>query len=185
MEDQAIVQLYWDRKEEAITQTQEKYQHYCYKIAWNVLENQMDSEECVNDTYLKAWNSMPDQRPDLLKAFLGTITRNLSLDRYRQIHSKKRGGGNYEAVLDDLTDCMTQDGPEQQLEITMLTELLNQFLESLDPETRRIFVRRYWYMDPMKEIATRMDISEGKVKTVLYRTRRKMAGFLQKEGVTL
>lgn len=182
MEDMEIIDLYWSRNEEAISHTQQKYGAYCTKIANNILYNREDSMECVNDTWLKAWNAMPEERPNLLAAFLGAITRNLSLDRYRKTHADKRGKGEAELVFDEMQDCLTTDGPEQQLEANQLTEHINAFLENMEKESRMIFVRRYWYMDSIKEIAERYEMSDSKVKSSLLRSRQKLSAYLVKEG---
>lgn len=182
MEDMEIIDLYWSRNEAAISHTQQKYGAYCTKIANNILYNREDCMECVNDTWLKAWNAMPEARPNQLAAFLGAITRNLSLDRYRKSHANKRGKGEVELVFDELQDCLAADGPEQQMEMNQLTEHINMFLEKMEKENRMIFVRRYWYMDSVKEIADRYEISEGKVKSSLFRSRKRLSEYLVKEG---
>lgn len=185
MEDTDIIDLYWQRDEQAITHTQQKYGNYCTKIANNILYDREDSLECVNDTWLKAWNAMPDERPNLLQAFLGAITRNLSLDRYRKNHASKRGNGETEMIFDEIRDCLTTEGPEKHLESDLLTEHINSFLKKMEKESRIIFVRRYWYMDPVKEIANRYRISESKVKSSLLRSRKKLSAYLVKEGYRL
>ncbi len=185
MEDEKIIDLYWDRDQSAIVKTEEKYGSYCHRIAWNILYNKEDSEECVNDTWMRAWNSMPTERPNILSAFLGAITRNLSLDRYRRQHAKKRGEGEVAFVFDELQDCLTIDGPEQQIDANLLVDALNHFLEKMEKENRIIFVRRYWYMDSIEAIAKRFSISESKVKSSLFRSRNKLRDYLQQEGFSL
>lgn len=182
MEDEKIIDLYWNRNQEAIQRTEEKYGTYCKRIAWNILANHEDCEECVNDTWMRAWNSMPSERPNLLAAFLGAITRNLSLDRYRKQHAKKRGAGEVTFVYDELRDCLSDEGPEQQMDAELLVEALNRFLQQMERENRIIFVRRYWYMDSVSEIAKRFSISESKVKSSLFRSRNKLRSYLQQEG---
>lgn len=182
MEDEKIVELYWERNPVAITATGEKYQNYCFKIAYNVLHNQQDSEECVNDTWLRAWNSMPEERPRLLGAFLGAITRNLSLDRYRKKHAKKRGEGEITYIFEEMQDSLCAEGPEQKMEERALVEALNRFLGKMGRENRLIFMRRYWYLDSIAEIAEHFSMSESRVKSSLFRSRKKLRAFLEQEG---
>ena len=185
MEDEKIIDLYWERSERAIAETERKYGAYCRSIATHILYNQEDSEECVNDTYLRAWNAMPKERPAILSAFLGAITRNLSLDRYRKNHSAKRGGKEVAFVFDELIDCVSKEDGLQSLEEKELVESLNCFLKGLRQEQRVLFLRRYWYMDSIAEIAARYSMSESKVKSILFRTRKKLWEQLQKEGYVL
>ncbi len=185
MEDSRIVELYWDRDENAITVTAEKYGNYCRKIAMNILYNEEDSNECVNDTYLAAWNSMPDQRPTMLGAFLSAITRNLSLDMFRKSHSQKRGEGQITEVIDEMYDLAGGSTPEEEVDKMMLASAINLFLGTLNKENRLIFMRRYYYMDSLSDIADKLSLSEGKVKTSLFRSRNKLKEYLIKEGYTL
>lgn len=185
MEDEKIIDLYWDRDQSAILKTEEKYGSYCHRIAWNILYNKEDCEECVNDTWMRAWNAMPTERPNILSAFLGAITRNLSLDRYRKQHTKKRGEGEVAFVFDELQDCLMAEGPEQQMDANLLVDALNRFLERMEKENRIIFVRRYWYMDSIDAIAKRFSISESKVKSSLFRSRNKLRDYLQQEGFSI
>lgn len=151
MEDKKIVDLYWLRSESAISETKTKYGKYCYTIAHNILYNIEDSEECVNDTYLRAWNSIPPHRPSMLKAFLGKITRNLALSRYKSLSAEKRNSGQVPVVLEELQDCIPgTDNTEQIIDDLALVEILNRFLGTLSPEQRKIFMRRYWYLCPIK-----------------------------------
>lgn len=182
MEDEKIVDLYWARSQKAIEETAEKYERYCYRIAWNVLYNHEDCEECISDTWMRAWNSMPSDRPGILSAYLGAITRNLSLDRYRKQHAKKRGGGEVAYVYDELQDVVAGDGTWQQADANALPEVLNRFLGEMEKENRMIFIRRYWYMDSVKMIAEYFDMSESKVKSSLFRSRKKLHTYLQQEG---
>ncbi len=186
MEDRQIVDLYWARSEKAISETAGKYGRYCYSIAYNILNNNEDSEECVNDTYMSAWNAMPDQRPNRLSAFLGRITRNLSLKRLEKRSAEKRGAGQVPLALDELQECVpAADSTDQIIDDIALADILNRFLASLSPEKRIIFMRRYWYFSPITEIATVFSISESKVKTSLFRSRNKLKLLLEKEGVAL
>ena len=182
MEDQEIVDLYWGRDQRAIVRSEEKYGTYLRGIAWHILANREDCEECVNDTWLKAWNAMPMARPSILSAFLGAITRNLSLDRYRRKRSAKRGKGQVEYVFDELLDCAGGDEPARHLEERELVESLNRFLGELDPQKRVLFVRRYWYMDTVAELAGQFALSESNVKTSLFRIRQKLKEHLRREG---
>ena len=186
MEDAQIVDLYWARSETAISETAEKYGRYCHAIAFNILHNDADSEEIVNDTYMKAWNAMPDARPRRLGAFLGRITRNLSLNRLEQLGADKRGAGQVPLALEELEDCIPAAGSaEQIIDDLALTDVLNRFLSSLPAEKRLIFLRRYWYLSPVAEIAEDLSLSESKVKMSLLRSRKELKLFLEKEGVDL
>ena len=184
MEDHAIIALYWAREERALEETASKYGSYCRTIAYNILHSLEDSEECVNDTWLRAWNTMPPQRPSILSAFLAKITRNLSLDRYKAGHAAKRGGGQVPVALEELGDCVAESGSvEEQLELEELTRLLDRFLRNLSEKECCLFLRRYFFVDSTKEIAERYHMAEGSVKSSLYRTRQKLREVLEKEGV--
>ena len=153
MEDSQIVDLYWARSEKAISETADKYGGYCYSIAFNILHSHEDCEECVNDTYLKAWNAMPEARPDRLRAFLGRITRNLSLKRWEEAHAQKRGAGQLPLALDELQACIPEgESPDRMVDDMALADLLNRFLASMSAEKRKIFMRRYWYFSPITDI---------------------------------
>ncbi len=186
MEDRQIIDLYWDRKEEAIEKTAEKYGGYCYSIAYGILRDRLDSEECVNDTYMKAWNAMPPKRPDKLAAFLGKIARGLAIDRCRNYTAKKRGGGQMELVLEELNECIgTQNDPEQAVDEMVFAEILNDFVGALPIQERKVFVRRYWYMSSVKEIAGDFGFTESKVKMILLRARNGLKERLGKEGIII
>ena len=183
MDDEKIIDLYWQRSESAIEFTAEKYGKYACSIAYHILGNQEDGDECVNDAYIKVWNSIPPQRPSSLSAFLGAVTRNLSLDRYRANHAAKRGGGQVGLALDELTLAVPENcGLDEGL---ALTEALNRFLAELSPQTRKVFMRRYWHFDSIKEIAQRYGLSEGGVKMQLARTRHALKKYLEREGVAI
>ena len=182
MDDNGIISLYWDRDEQALRETANKYGPYCHTIAYNVVKNRQDAEECVNDTYVQAWNAMPPQKPTVLRAFLGKITRNLAINRYRAAHSKRRGGGQLPAVLEELEDCFS-DGPEAALEEAELTRLLDRFLRQLPSKDCIVFVRRYWYMDSLADIAGRCHMALGSVKSSLHRSRKKLKDYLEQEGI--
>lgn len=182
MEDARIIDLYWERNQQAIVETELKYGKYLKKISLNVLQDDEDSKECVNDTFWKAWNSMPDERPGILSAFLAAIVRNLSLDVYRKKHSNKRGNGQTAAVYEELEEMIGRNSPETEIEAKELKDAINRFLGALDQEHRLIFVRRYWYMDSVQDVAEKLSVSEGKVKTSLFRTRKRLMLYLQAEG---
>lgn len=183
MEDERIVDLYWARSESAIEETSKKYGAYCFKIAYNILVDKEDADESVNDTWLRAWNSMPPHRPMMLSTFLGKITRRLSLNRWRDRSAQKRGGGEMPLVLDELEGCIpSQSSVEQEIEAKELTRLINSFLDELPENERNVFVRRYWNLDSIKQISEYYGFSESKTKTMLWRTREKLATRLQKEG---
>lgn len=178
-----IVQMYWDREEAAITHTQRKYGQYLLKIACNILSDREDSQESVNDTYLAAWNSIPPHRPEVLVTYLGKLTRRISIDRFRKNTSQKRGGGEYILSLEELGACVGHENtPQQQLEEKLLGQAIAAYLQSQSPQIRHVFIGRYYYMDPVKEIARYCHISESKVKILLYRTRLGLREHLQKEG---
>lgn len=186
MEDSAIIDLYWSRDEQAVAETARKYGSYCRAIAQNILKNRDDSDECVNDTYMRAWNAIPPQRPVILSVFLGTITRNLALNRYREYRAGKRGGGQMPLALEELEYCLAQrDTAESYMEATELGRIIDSFLRQLPEGERMIFLRRYWYVDSLRDIARRYHISEGTVKSKLFRTRQKLIKHLEKEGVTV
>lgn len=186
LKDTEILDLYWAREERAISETEKAYGSYCYSIAWHILYSKEDSDECVNDTWLRAWNAIPPKRPDRLAVFLGTITRNLSLDRWKGKHTMKRGNGEMFLALDELAECVP-DGhnTEAAVEATELERMLNQFLHTLPERDCNVFLRRYWYVEEYGEIAKRYGMKLNTVKTSLFRTRAKLRDFLEKEGVVL
>ena len=184
MDDSKIIDLYWDRSEAAISETDAKYGKYCYSIAYNILTNNEDAEESVSDTYMAAWKSMPPKRPSVLATFLGKITRHLSIDRWRSRSRYKRGGGEMVLALEELDECIAGgDTPEQVLQRRQLALLINRFLETLPETDRRIFLCRYWYLDPISDIAGYYGFSDSKVASMLHRTRKKLRTALEKEGL--
>jgi len=186
MDDAKIVQLYWDRDEQAIPATADKYGSYCTSIAKNILENKEDAEECVNDTYLSAWNSMPPHRPSTLSAFLGKITRNLSLNKYKHNTAGKRGGREVTVVLDELLGLVSDtDSIEQEIDSKELINTINTFLSTLSAEKRGIFVRRYWYFDSVAKIASSFGMTENNVSVTLNRIRLKLHNCLLERGFEL
>ena len=186
MEDAKILLLYWNRDEHAIPATAEKYGSYCTTIARNILGNHEDAEECVNDTYLRAWNSMPPHRPAILSTFLGKIVRNLSLNRYHHNAAQKRGSGQAVIVLDELADVVSgKDDVEQELERRDLVLAIDDFLAALPKEKRRLFVRRYWYMDSVADLAADFGKTENSVSVSLSRLRSKLRTYLLERGIEL
>ena len=180
MEDNKIIDLYFARDEAAIRETSYKYGGYCTAVAKNILLSREDAEECVNDTWLRAWNSMPPARPNILSLFLAKITRNLAIDRYRERFTEKRGRGEIWVCLDELTECAGSG--ENFCDSVELKEILNLFLKELEQQRREIFMLRYWYMLPVKTIAARLGISSGAVKMSLRRTREALKRFLLSKG---
>ena len=184
MEDQLIIDLFFQRSEQAIEETDKKYGGYCYSIAYNILTNREDSEESVSDTYLAAWNTIPPRRPNFLNAFLGKLTRHISIDRWRKRSAKKRGGGEMPLVLEELQECVANgENLEERYEQKELVRQVRKFVASLSDTERRVFVCRYWYLDSTAEIAKRFDFSENKVSSMLHRTRGKLEKYLIREGI--
>lgn len=186
MEDAEIVDLYWSRNEDAIAETKTKYGAYLTKVAYNILADLEDSQECVSDTYLAAWRSMPDNRPKVLRTYLSKITRQVSIDLFRRRSRIKRYASEYAVSLEELGDSFT-DGrtPETDLEAKILTETVNCFLRTLPDEARHTFIGRYYFFDSVKNVARYCRISESKCKSLLYRTRQSLKAYLQKEGFDL
>ncbi|MBQ7337566.1 MAG: sigma-70 family RNA polymerase sigma factor [Clostridia bacterium] len=185
MEDKQIVELYWARSETAISETEKKYGRYCHYIAYQVLYNDEDAKEVVNDTYLKAWNTIPPGRPDPLKPYVGTISRQLALDVYKEQHAQKRGG-QVPLVLDELSECIPENSGGADIgESVALSDALNRFIWALPGRTRNIFVRRYFYMSTVAQIAKDFSMKESNVTMHLLRTRKKLEQFLKKEGFDL
>lgn len=186
MKDKEIVDLFFERSENAISEATKKYGKYCHYIAYKILWNNEDAEECVNDTFFQAWNTIPPQAPKQLATFLGKITRNLALNRWEQYNTKKRGNGQIPLLLEELHECIpTCDNVEPMVDTLFFEEALNRFLASLPKERRKIFMRRYWYASSIKEIAADFYISESKVKMSLLRSRNELRKFLEKEGIFL
>ena len=182
MEDNQIIALYFRRSEQAIVETDQKYGPYCFRIASSILSSPEDGEECVSDTYLTAWKSIPPNRPAHLAPFLGKIARHIALDRWRRHFAQKRGGGEVALALEELEDCIPgSDTPEDALRRKEFREGLNRFLASLPEQERMIFVSRYWYLRSIREISQATGQSESSIKTRLFRTRSKLRTFLEKE----
>ncbi len=186
MDDKRIIELYTDRSEAAIAATSEKYGRYCHSIARGILGSDKDAEECVNDAYLRAWSSIPPMLPDCLRSFLGKITRNLALNRLEAHSAEKRGAGQVPLVLDELAECVPSgENADRTLDDMVIRDAINGFLAELSPETRKLFVRRYWYMSSVSELAAEYGLSESKVTVTLFRTRAKLKKALEKEGISL
>ena len=183
MQDRDIVNLYWDRNEDAVKQTQQKYGAYLSKVAYNILADFEDSKECVNDTYLAAWNSIPPQKPNVLSSYLAKIIRQLSIDLFRKKNAAKRSASEYAISLEELGD-MFSDGrtPEDSLDAKLLDEAINRFVRTLPYDAQRAFVGRYYFFDSLKEIAGYCGMKESKLKSLLYRTRQQLKAQLVKEG---
>lgn len=191
MDDNKIIELYFARNENALKETENKYSKYLLFISMNILNNIEDGSECVNDTYFKAWNAIPPDNPVSLKYFLGKITRRLSIDRLRRRSSGKRAGSEYELSLDELMECVpnspdlaasSAENPENQAEESALALFIGGFLNEQKEEARDIFIMRYYFCDSTKNIAECLRISEGKVKSSLFRTRESLRKSLEKEG---
>ncbi|MCI8564484.1 MAG: RNA polymerase sigma factor [Lachnospiraceae bacterium] len=183
MQDERIVAMYWQRDEAAIRETEKKYGSYLLKIAYNVLFDLEDSKESVNDTYMKAWNSIPPYKPCILSSYLGKITRQLSIDVLRTRNRIKRRASEYAVSLSELEDCISSgDVTEQEVNLHLLADAINSYLGTLSKDARTTFVGRYYYMDSIKEVASYHKMSVPKVKSMLYRTRIGLKGYLKKEG---
>ena len=184
MEDKQIVDLYLVRSEFAIQETRMKYGGYCYRIAYGILTNHEDSEETVNDTCLAAWNAIPPSRPLKLSAFLGKITRKLSIDRWRGASAQKRGGGEFPLCLEELKECVSGESSVEQRQMDReVVAALNRMVSRLPKQERLVFLRRYWYMDSIERISKTLGCSQTRVTTMLCRTRKKLRDELEKEGL--
>lgn len=186
MEDNRIIDLYWAREEQALTETERKYGGYCRTIAQNILKIHEDAEECVSDTWLNAWNAMPPKRPSVLSAFLGKITRNLAFDRWKAAHAEKRGGGSLPLALDELDECIAaKGGVEAAFDEKELSHAIDTFLRTLPARECSIFLRRYWFVDSVRDISERFGINENSVKSILFRTRERLRKHLEREDFAL
>ncbi|GHU87428.1 hypothetical protein FACS1894202_01690 [Clostridia bacterium] len=179
MDDNTIIGLFWQRSEDALTAVAEQFGAYCRKIADNILRNSGDADECVNETWLKAWNAIPPAKPTRLGAFLGKITRNIALDRYETAHTQKRGGGAVEIALDELAEIPAPETADEG----EITRVINEFLRSEPPENADIFVKRYWYLLTAKEISAEYGYSESKVLSLMFRMRGRLKQKLESEGL--
>lgn len=183
MEDEKIIELYFERNESAIAETSEKYGNYLYKIAFNILSDNEDSEESVNDTYMSVWNTIPPKRPNILLAFLSKITRYISINKYRAKRTQKRGGGEIDIAFDELEECVPEENNlYDEIETKELAEIISVYLKNFPKTERQIFVCRYFYLDSIAEISNRFGFSQSKIASMLHRTRKKILSHLEKEG---
>ena len=183
MEDQQIVQLYWQRDQLAIEQTQRKYGRYLAKVAYHILYDLEDCAESVNDTYMAAWNAIPPHKPESLCAFLSKLTRRISIDMLRKKQSAKRGGGEYALSLEELSQSLPGGhDPEAEMDSRELTRAIETFLQGLPEKTRNVFIGRYFYMDSVREVARYCGLTESNAKVLLHRTRQALKTYLQEEG---
>ena len=186
MDDEQIIELFWQRSEDAITALDAKYGRLCHVLSYQLTNNQQDAEECVNDALLAAWNAIPPSRPQHLGPFLGKITRNLALNCIRREQTQKRGGSTVQVAMEELEGCIPAVGDAYAaLEEKQLAELLNRFLEELPQEKRVAFVLRYYYGTSILKIAGQLRCSESRVKSMLHRTRKQLRAFLEQEGIDL
>lgn len=184
MDDRKIIELYWQRNEDAIKESRAKYGSYCYTIAYNILNSREDAEECESDTYLDAWNSIPPKNPDPLRGFLGMITRRISLDKWRRARAEKRGGGDRLLSFDELEECIPSGRTiDEELAAETLAGIVSDFLHKLPQVECDIFLRRYFYLDSIKDICHSYGFGQSKVKMMLKRTREKLSERLIQEGI--
>ena len=183
MEDGQILELYRQRDEAAIRETERKYGKYLTKIAYGILANAEDCRESVSDAYLGAWNSIPPHCPGVLSAYLAKLTRRCAIDVFRRLHREKRRESEYALSIDELADCVSGgDTPEETVELSELTQAIETYLRSLGSEARTVFIGRYFFFDSVREIAACRNMSESKVKSLLFRTRKGLWDYLTKEG---
>ena len=188
MDDEAILDLFFERKEQALDEVRQKFGRRLFRTSNNVLKNIQDAEECVSDTLLKAWNVIPPTRPTVLGAFLAKIARNLSINKWKAKSAVRRGGGEMDLLFSELEDCISSGKvgvPEQEYESQLVTLSINNYLASIDQPARVAFVLRYFYGESIRDICERFDMSESKVKSLLFRTRNKLKSHLEKEGVAI
>ena len=185
MEDESIIALYWQRDSRAISETDGKYGALCRSISRGIVRSREDAEECVNDTYLAAWNAIPPQRPRFFAAFLGRVARNLALNRYKARAAEKRGGGEAALSLEELAECLPSGSePQDEAEAAAFSHLLSEFLRTESEEARRVFLQRYFMCCPVAQVADHFGFSESRVKSMLLRTRTRLAKYLESEGWT-
>lgn len=186
MEDHAIVELYWQRNEQAIRETQHKYGSRLIALAQRVLCNREDSEESANDTYLAAWRSIPPHKPGVLLSYLSRLTRQIAIDRYRKKHAARRIDSEYCLSLTELADCVSgTEQPADQAELRALSAAIERWLKTQSPAHRTLFLRRYYWLDSIETLAEAQGDSREKVKSCLFRLRTKLKQYLQKEGFSL
>lgn len=183
MRDEEITDLYFERNENAIAETEKKYKNYCLSVAENILENKEDAEECFNSALFALWNSVPPEKPRNLKLFLAKIIRNAAINRYKEKNAEKRGGGRTQAVLEELSECVAAaESAEELFDAKELEKSINRFLKNLPEKERNIFIRRYFFMENLGEIAERYGISENSAAVILCRVRKKLKKYLKREG---
>lgn len=182
MSDQAIIDLYWKRDQNAISETEKAYGNYCHTIAFNILTNREDAAECVNDTWFKAWQAIPPARPRYFSAWLAKITRNLSLQRLQSRNAQKRGGGQAEIVIHELDDVIANSNPAENTEARELAAVISEYLLSLSQEKRLLFIGRYFYFHSIRELSRHVGLRENNINTLLYRIRQELKKYLQERG---
>ena len=180
MDDGVIVELFWKRDESAIERITEKYGDACRAAAYGILHNDEDAEECVNDAYLRVWEAIPPEQPERLGAFVCRIVRNLAIDRLKSYSAAKRA--HKSEIYDEMEACIPTDMANEVVDRLTLTAAINRFLYTERPESRMVFMRRYFYMDSCAEIAKLMHMTEGHVRMITHRTRKRLRAFLEKEG---
>lgn len=185
MDDDKILKLYFDRDESAIDESIEKYGALCSSIAYGILKNREDAEECVNDTFMKVWQTVPPKKPENLSAFCAKISRNLAIDKYRKDTSKKRSGSQYDIAIEELGECIGASEVEELFDEAVVTNAINSFLGTLSAKKCRVFMRRYFFFDNIKDISERYGLSTSSVKMILKRTREGLKEFLEKEGIEI
>ena len=184
IEDEKIIEMFFERSEQGIRELDIKYGKVCHKLSYNIVNSRQDAEECVSDTWFSAWNSIPPKRPSPFSAFLGRITRNLSIDRWRRTRAFKRGGGQMELALEELKDCVSGAGTlENDLIRRETLGAVNRFLGQLSVVERNVFLCRYWYLESSQEIAEHSGFSQTKVRSMLHRIRGRLDTYLEKEGL--
>ena len=184
MEDEKIIELYFERNESAISETAEKYGNYLYKIAFNILSDKEDSEESVNDTYMSVWNTIPPEKPNVFSAFLSKITRYISINRYSAKKTEKRGRGEIDAAFEEIEECVPDKSDiYDEIETKELAKMISDYLKNLPETERKIFVCRYYYLDSLSDISKQFGFSQSKIASMLHRTRKKILSHLEKEGV--
>lgn len=185
MDDKQIIELYFERNEQAIKETETKYGTFCHRIAMNILGIHEDAEECVNDTYYSVWKQIPPTVPEVFKVYLGRITRNLSISRFREMRAKKRYS-SMEIMLSELNDCVpSSSNVEQTIEVMQLSDYISEWLDSLPEEDCALFVRRYWFGDEVQELAKKCGITAAKMAQRMLRLRKSLKAALEQKGVAL
>ena len=181
MEDLQIIELYWKRDQQAIEECREKYSVYCFSVADHILNSREDSEECVNDTWFHAWNTIPPHRPKILRMFLAKITRRAAFNRFKANSAQKRGNGQVMLVLEELAECLPDRAPvEERVEAMETLEIIDRFLEREGEEARKAFLLRYWHCFSLPEVAKRLGRTQSSTKSLLFRLRRRLKAELER-----